>query len=240
MRLLVAENDSDLGNLLQRGFNSERYAVDLTQNGQQAKNLVQENEYDLVILDLSLPKDEGLSILQDVRLSHQQLPILVLANAGQILDAVRELECAADDFALKPFCFSELSTRVRMLLRRGGRYPEVLLRVEDLELNRVQHSVKRANRVIELTPKEFAMLEFLMRNSAHPVTRAQIIQYVWNISSSRFTNIVEVYINYLRKKVDAVADRKLIHTIRGIGYQLNSGYVFGDSAVQRRASVGTD
>jgi two-component system, OmpR family, copper resistance phosphate regulon response regulator CusR len=182
MRLLVAENDSALGIFLQRGFGAERYAVDLTQNGEQAKSLVREHEYDLAILDLSLPKEEGLAVLQHLRASRQHLPILILTNRSQVLDRVRELDMGADDFVLKPFSFSELSARVRALLRRGGRAPETVLRIEDLELNRVEHSVRRANRAIELTPKEFSLLEFLMRNSGQQVTRAQIIEHVWNLS----------------------------------------------------------
>jgi DNA-binding response OmpR family regulator len=182
MRLLVAENDAALGIFLQRGFGAERYAVDLTQSGERAKSLVREHEYDLAILDLGLPKEEGLSVLQHLRASRQQLPILILTNAGQVVDRVRVLDMGADDFVLKPFSFSELSARVRALLRRGGRSGDSILRIEDLELNRVEHSVRRADRAIELTPKEFSLLEFLMRNAGQQVTRAQIIEHVWNLS----------------------------------------------------------
>ncbi|MGA8142580.1 MAG: response regulator [Candidatus Acidiferrales bacterium] len=202
MRLLVAENDSALGIFLQRGFGAECYSVDLTQNGEQAKVMVRDNEYDLAILDLSLPKDEGLAVLQHMRLSRQQLPIMILANRSQVVDRVRELDMGADDFVLKPFSFSELSARVRALLRRGGRSVESILRVEDLELNRVEHSVRRANRVIELTPKEFSLLEFLMRNSGQRVTRSEIIERVWNLSHDTMTNVVDVYINYSSAQVD--------------------------------------
>jgi DNA-binding response OmpR family regulator len=182
MRLLVAENDSALGIFLQRGFGAERYAVDLTPSGERAKSMVREHEYDLAILDLSLPEEESLSVLQHMRASRQQLPILILTNAGQVVDRVRVLDMGADDLVLKPFSFSELSARVRALLRRGGRTAESILRIEDLELNRVEHSVRRADRAIELTPKEFSLLEFLMRNAGQQVTRAQIIEHVWNLS----------------------------------------------------------
>lgn len=228
MRFLVAANDSALGFLLQQGFGAESYAVDLTQNGEQAKSLVREHEYDLAILDLSLPKDEGLAVLQYLRLSRRQLPILIVIDLG------------ADDFVLKPFSFSELSARVAVLLRRGSHYPGSMLRVEDLELNRLEHSVRRANRAIELTPKEFSLLEFLMGNSGQPLTRTQIIERVWNLSSNTWTNVVDVYINSLRKKVDATADRKLIHTIRGIGYQLDPGPAFRNYEVQQPTSVKGD
>ena len=143
MRLLVAENDPSLGIFLQRGFDAERYSVDLTQNGEQAESLVRENEYDLAILDLSLPKEEGVAVIRHLRISRQGMPILVLTNRSQTTERAGELDMGADDFVVKPFAFSELSARVRALLKRGTRSPESVLRVEDLELNRVEHSVRR-------------------------------------------------------------------------------------------------
>jgi len=182
MRLLVAENDPALATFLQRGFDAEHYAVDLTAGGEEAKFMVQEREYDLAILDLNLPKPDCLEVLQKIRAQRQQMPILVLTSKGQLPDRAQVLDLGADDLVLKPFAFSELSARVRALLRRGGRMGEAILRVEDLELNRVEHTVKRANRTIELTPKEFSLLEYLMRNAGQHVTRAQIIEHVWNLS----------------------------------------------------------
>jgi len=223
MRLLVAENDSALGIFLERGFGAEHYSVDLTRSGEQTRNMARQNEYDLAILDLGLPEDEGLVVLQELRMSRQQLPILILTNRNKSLDRMRELEMGADDFVMKPFSFSELSARVRGLLRRGTRAPESVLRVEDLELNRVEHSVKRGVRAIELTPKEYSLLEFLMRHTGQRVTRSQIIEHVWNLSHDTMTNVVDVYINYLRKKVDAGGAKRLIHTIRGVGYQISGG-----------------
>ena len=202
MRLLVAENDPSLGIFLQRGFGAERYSVDLTQNVEQARSFVRENEYDLAILDLSLPKEEGVAVLRHLRASRQSMPILVLTNRSQIAEPAGELDMGADDFVVKPFAFSELSARVRALLKRGVRPPESLLRVEDLELNRVEHSVKRGNRAIELTPKEYSLLEFLMRNAGQRVTRSQIIEHVWNLSHDTMTNVVDVYINYSSAQVD--------------------------------------
>ena len=182
MRLLVAENDPALGIFLHRGFGAEQYTVDLTQNGEQARSLVQDNEYDLAILDLSLPKQEGVAVLRHLRISRQSMPVLVLTNRSQITEPAGELDMGADDFVVKPFAFSELSARVRALLKRGARSPESMLRIEDLELNRVEHSVRRGSRAIELTPKEYSLLEFLMRNAGHRVTRSQIIEHVWNLS----------------------------------------------------------
>ena len=202
MRLLVAENDPSLGIFLQRGFGAERYSVDLTQNGEQAESLVRENEYDLAILDLSLPKEEGVAVMRHLRISRQGMPILVLTNRSQITEREGELDMGADDFVVKPFAFSELSARVRALLKRGTRSPESVLRVEDLELNRVEHSVRRGSRAIELTPKEYSLLEFLMRNAGQRVTRSQIIEHVWNLSHDTMTNVVDVYINYSSAQVD--------------------------------------
>jgi DNA-binding response OmpR family regulator/outer membrane protein OmpA-like peptidoglycan-associated protein len=202
MRLLVAENDPALGIFLQRGFGAEQYTVDLTQNGEQARSLVQDNAYDLAILDLSLTKEEGVAVLQHLRISRQSMPVLVLTNRSQITESGGELDMGADDFVVKPFSFSELSARVRALLKRGARSPESMLRVEDLELNRVEHSVRRGSRAIELTPKEYSLLEFLMRNAGHHVTRSQIIEHVWNLSHDTMTNVVDVYINYSSSQVD--------------------------------------
>lgn len=182
MRLLVAENDPALGTFLQRGFDAEHYAVDLTHDGAQAKSMAQEREYDLALLDLNLPQPDGLEVLQHLRAKRQQLPILVLTSRNQLRDRVQVFDLGADDLVLKPFAFSELSARVRALLRRGGRSPQTVLHIEDLELNRVEHTVKRAGRSIELTPKEFSLLEYLMRNVGQRVTRAQIIEHVWNLS----------------------------------------------------------
>ena len=202
MRLLVAENDAALGIFLQRGFDAEHYAVDLSRDGEEVKSLLQEREYDLAILDLNLPQPEGLEILQHARASRRQLPILVLTSHNRLEDRVHVLDMGADDFVLKPFAFSELAARVRALLRRGDHGCERLLRVDSLEINRVEHSVKRAGKTIDLTPKEFSLLEYLMRHAGRQVTRAEIIQNVWNLSFDTMTNVVDVYINYSSAQVD--------------------------------------
>lgn len=182
MRLLVAESDPALGTFLQRRFDAEHYAVDLTQDDEQARARIQSRDYALAILDLQLSGDNGVDLLRDVRAQRESLPILIRTSQSRVQDRVYILDMGADDFVLKPFAFSELSARVRALLRRGGHAQETILRIEDLELNRVGRTVKRAGRSIELTPKEFALLEYLMRNAGQRVARAEIIRHLWNLS----------------------------------------------------------
>jgi two-component system, OmpR family, copper resistance phosphate regulon response regulator CusR len=229
MRLLVAETDPALGAFLKSSLEAEGYAVDLSSDGVPMPGLSraaggpgEEARLDAVILDLNTPTDENLTLLRRLRNERPGLPVLALASRGRREERVRVLDGGADDLIVKPFAFSELSARLRALLRRGGTPADMVLRIEDLELSRVEHTVKRSGRKIELTPKEFALLEYLMRNAGQRVTRAEIIERVWNLSFNTMTNVVDVYINYLRKKVDAASDRKLIHTIRGIGYQLQA------------------
>jgi DNA-binding response OmpR family regulator/flagellar motor protein MotB len=194
MRLLVAENDSALATFLHESFGHEHYAVDLTGDGEDAKHWVEERNYDLVILDLNLVRVEATQVLQFVRSKREQVPVLVLCSRTRAEERVQILDMGADDLVLKPFAFSELSARVRAFLRRGGRSAEAVLCIEDLELNRVEHSVKRAGRAIELTPKEFGLLEYLMRNAGQRVTRAQIIEHVWNLSfDTMFAFFVVLY-----------------------------------------------
>jgi DNA-binding response OmpR family regulator/flagellar motor protein MotB len=194
MRLLVAENDPALATFLQNSFGHERYSVDLTDDGEDAKQSVEERNYDLAILDLNVARDGGTQILQHFRRTQRDLPILVLSSRNRAEERVQILDLGADDLVLKPFSFSELSARVRAMLRRGDRATEAVLRMEDLELNRVEHSVKRAGRAIELTPKEFGLLEYLMRNAGQKVTRAQIIEHVWNLSfDTMFAFFVVLY-----------------------------------------------
>jgi DNA-binding response OmpR family regulator len=224
MRLLVAEDDPALGIFLQRGFGAENYAVDLTEDCDRAKSMVESNAYDLAILDLNHAEANGLSFLQYLRTTCQRLPILILTARGRVVDRIQVLDMGADDYVLKPFAFSELSARVRALLRRGGRVPEAVLRVEDLELNRLSHSVARAGKAVKLSPKEFALLEYLMTRAGQSVARAEILQHVWNFSPETMTKLVDVYVNYIRKKIDGNMQRKLIHTIRGVGYQISASF----------------
>jgi DNA-binding response OmpR family regulator len=216
----VVEDDKPLASFVKKALESEQYAVDLAWNGEDAQSLVGEANFELVILDLGLPKIDGWEVLIHIRTQKPSLPVLILSGRARVEDRVKGLDLGADDYLAKPFSLSELSARVRALLRRSPNRLNIVLRVEDLELDRAERVVKRAGRRIELTPHEYALLEYLMRNAGRCVTRAMIIEHVWNFSSDTLTNVVDVYINYLRKKVDQDFESKLIHTVRSVGYQL--------------------
>lgn len=220
MRILVVEDDQPLASFIRKGLEAEHYAVDTAHDGVQAKHMLQDTEYDLAVLDLNLPKLDGLSVLREVRPQRPSLPVLVLTARSRVEDRVQTLDCGADDCLNKPFSFTELSARVRALLRRGRSSAESILQVTDLRLDRVQRKVERAGKTIELSSKEFALLEYLMRNEGRRLTRSMIIEHVWNLSFDTTTNIVDVYINYLRKKVDEPFPIRLIKTVRGVGYEL--------------------
>jgi DNA-binding response OmpR family regulator len=221
MRVLIAEDDSALASFVKKGLESEHYAVDAAPDGQQARAMAAELDYDLVILDLNLPRLDGVSVLRFLRSHKPSLPILVLTSRNRVEDRVQCLDLGADDYMGKPFSFSELSARMRALLRRSHLPAESVLTVEDLKLDRVERRVERAGQRIELTSKEFALLEYMMRNAGRRITRAMIIEHVWNLSFDTSTNVVDVYINYLRRKVDDKFAPRLIHTIRGVGYELS-------------------
>lgn len=221
MRILIVEDDPPLASFLRKGLQAEDYAVDVATDGAQARVMALESDYDLMVLDLNLPKLDGMAVLNSVRPKKPSLPVLVLTSRSRVEDRVESLDTGADDYLSKPFSFAELAARVRALLRRGTRSFDVVLRVGDLELDRVTHRVQRAGKAVELTSKEFALLEYLMRNSGRRVTRAMIIEHVWNLSFDTGTNIVDVYINYLRNKIDAEHTPHLIHTVRGVGYELS-------------------
>lgn len=222
MRMLIAEDDPALAGFVKKGLEAEHYAVDISADGERARALASEFNYDLVVLDLNLPRLDGVSLLRQVRTRKPSMPILVLTGRNRVEDRVQCLDLGADDYLVKPFSFTELSARIRALLRRSHLPTESVLAVEDLKLDRVERRVERAGRRIELTSKEFALLEYLMRNSGRRVTRAMIIEHVWNLSFDTSTNVVDVYINYLRRKVDDGFSKRLIHTIRGVGYELTS------------------
>jgi DNA-binding response OmpR family regulator len=196
MRILIAEDDAALATFVRKGLESEHYAVDISVDGEQASALATEVDYDLVVLDLNLPKADGVTILRRVRTKKTGMPILVLSARNKVEDRVQCLDLGADDYLVKPFSFTELSARIRALLRRSHLPAASVLELEDLRLDRVEHRVERGGQRIELTSKEFALLEYLMRNPGRRITRTMIIEHVWNLSFDTATNVVDVYINY--------------------------------------------
>jgi len=222
MRILIVEDDAALSGFLQKGLEAEHHAVDTASDGEQGRSMAIGIDYDLVVLDLNLPRVDGLTVLKSVRQRKTGLPVMILTARNRVEDRVQCLDSGADDYLVKPFSFVELSARARALLRRSHLSSESVLRVLDLCLDRVERKVERAGRPIELTTKEFALLEYLMRNAGRRLTRAMIIEHVWNLAFESSTNVVDVYINYLRRKVDDGFPARLIHTVRGVGYQLST------------------
>jgi len=222
MRILVVEDDAPLASFLSKGLEAEHYAVDVAPDGEEARWLTLECEYDLMLLDLNLPKLDGIGLLRQVRPKRRSLPVLVMTGRSKVEERVQALDSGADDCLVKPFSYTELSARVRALLRRRPVVATTRLRVADLELDRVERTVTRSGKRIELTSKEFGLLEYLLRNAGHRITRNMLVEHVWNLSFDTGTNIVDVYINYLRKKVDEGFSPKLIHTVRGVGYELRA------------------
>jgi two-component system copper resistance phosphate regulon response regulator CusR len=220
MRILIAEDDEALARFVRQGLEGEQYQVDVLPDGEQARAAAIDLEYDLVVLDLNLPKLDGVSVLRQLRSKKPSLPVLILTQRTRVEDRVQCLDGGADDYLPKPFSFSELSARIRALLRRSHLPSESVLAVADLKLDRVQHLVERAGRRIDLTAKEFSLLEYLMRNAGRSVTRSMILEHVWNLTFDTTTNLVDVYINYVRRKIDDGHAHKLIHTVRGVGYEL--------------------
>jgi DNA-binding response OmpR family regulator len=220
MHILVAEDDIPVAKFLSSGLEAEHYNVRLAAGGNDVPRMLEDGPCDLLVLDLNLPGMDGLEVLRHVRSKRPHLPILILTGSARVEDRVGGLDSGADDYVTKPFAFSELLARVRALLRRGGLPFEPVLHSLDLELDRVRRAVRRNGNSIELTPKEFALLEYLMLNAGHNVSRSSIIRHVWKLSADTMTNVVDVYINYLRKKIDSDAPERLIHTVRGSGYRI--------------------
>jgi DNA-binding response OmpR family regulator len=219
MRILVVEDDRRVAGFVQGGLEQEGYAVDVLHDGSDAGLHAAAIDYDAVVLDLMLPGRSGLQVLRDIRARKPELPVLILTARDTIEARVAGLDSGADDYMGKPFALAELSARIRALLRRGTP-KETRLRVADLEVDTVRRTVSRAGRAIDLKPKEYALLEFLMRNSDRPVTRSLIIEHVWDIHFDSVSNVVEVHVNALRNKIDRGFDRPLLHTLRGVGYIL--------------------
>ena len=220
VQLLIAEDDIPLAHFLKNGLQTDKYAVELVHDGQAALEAVAKTQYGLLILDLNLPKLDGMAFLKQVRPTMPNLPILVLTGRNRLEDRVAALDGGADDCLIKPFSFHELSARVRALLRRHGKGPGGIVQVGDLTLNRPELRVERAGRKIDLTAKEFALLEYQMMNARKPVNRAMIMENVWKAPYDAKTNLVDVYVKYVRDKIETADSAKLIRTVRGVGYVL--------------------
>jgi DNA-binding response OmpR family regulator len=223
MRMLLVEDEKKLSDLIARALKAERYAVDVANDGSTGWEMADSYDYDLVILDLMLPGLSGTEILRRIRAKNDQVPILILTARDATEEKVRNFEAGADDYLTKPFAFAELIMRVKALLRRGPVSRSSVLRVADLEVDRLSQQVRRAGRRIELTAKEYALLEYLATNPGRVFSRTMIIEHVWDQSFEGLTNIVDVYVRHLRGKVDDPFPTKLIRTVRGVGYSLGEG-----------------
>lgn len=221
MRLLLIEDEEKVARFIVKGLTAERYAVDAAADGASGLELAQTYSYDLIILDLMLPGLSGTEVLRRVRQQSAQVPVLVLTARDALADKVQHFEAGADDYLTKPFAFAELLVRVKALLRRGAVSRANVLRVGELELDRVTQQVRRAGQRLELTSKEYALLEYLMLNVGRVLSRTMIIEHVWDQSFDGATNIVDVYVRHLRSKVDEAYEHKLIRTVRGAGYVIS-------------------
>tara|TARA_Y100000588_G_scaffold319543_1_gene349633 strand:+ start:238 stop:906 length:669 start_codon:yes stop_codon:yes gene_type:complete len=218
MRILIVEDEKKVAAFIKKGLEEETYAVDIAVDGEEGLHLGEQNQYDLIILDLMLPKINGLEILSVLRSNKIETPILLLTAKDSVDDKVKGLNEGADDYLTKPFAFSELLARIRVLLRRGKTETKTTLEIADLTLNLVSHKVNRGNEEIELTGKEYSLLEYFMRNQEKVLTRTMIAEHVWDYNFDTFTNVIDVYVNHLRKKIDKSFSTKLLHTLRGVGY----------------------
>jgi heavy metal response regulator len=219
MRILVIEDEKKIASFIKRGLKEEGHMVDVAYDGEEGYQLSGENDYDMILLDIMLPKRDGISLCRQLRDDGVTTPVLMLTAKDSIQDKVTGLDSGADDYLTKPFAFEELLARIRALMRK--RSPQVTkLQVGDLVLDLISHRVTRAEKEILLTMKEYSLLEYLMRNAGTVVTRTMITEHVWDIDFDTSTNIIDVYINYLRNKIDSGQQKKLIHTVRGRGYLL--------------------
>lgn len=220
MRVLVIEDDAKTARILLKSLEADRFAVDWARDGEDGLQLAIEINYDAIVIDLVLPKMDGPTVLRKLRKAGSPSRILFLSARDDVSERVMLFQAGADDFLLKPFSCEELRARIHALLRRPQELADKI-RVDDLELDRSRRAVTRAGKPIKLTQREYAVLEYLMRNRGRPVTRKMIVDHVWNTGFDGITNVVDVYINYLRSKIDDGARRPLIHTARGVGYQLS-------------------
>ena len=220
MRLLVVEDEKRMAQLLVRGLEEEAYAVDAAATGEDAVWLATENDYDAVVLDVMLPDFDGFEVCRRIRHAGRWAPVLMLTARDAVVDRVTGLDVGADDYLTKPFSFSELLARLRALIRRGTHERPALLRVDDLTLDPAAKLVRRGEHDISLTAKEFALLEYFMRHPGEVLSRARLIDHVWDFAYDGDSNVVEVYVRYVREKIDRPFGRTSIETVRGSGYRL--------------------
>jgi heavy metal response regulator len=221
MRILVVEDTIKVASFIQRGLEASQYQVDVEHDGAAGLNRLLADDYDLAILDVMLPTMDGFRVVEAMRKQGVKVPVLLLTARGAVEDKVTGLDVGADDYLTKPFAFEELLARVRALLRRGVAAPEIL-EIADLRLDPAKREVTRANKRIDLTAKEFALLEYLLRRQGQVLSRSMIAQHVWGVDYDTFTNVIDVYVNYLRKKIELDGQIKLLHTVRGAGYVLKA------------------
>jgi len=220
MRILVVEDEKKVAKFIQQGLEEEHYAVDVANDGERGEFLASNEQYDLIILDILMPKKDGMSVLKSLRGKKINTPVLVLTAKNSTTDKVEGLDSGADDYLTKPFAFEELLARARSLLRRGASEKSTMLKIGDLQLDTITHKAQRAGKNIELTAKEYALLEYLMRNKNRVVTRTLIAEHIWNYNFDTGTNVIDVYVNHLRSKIDDGYPKKMIQTVRGVGYVL--------------------
>ncbi len=220
MRLLLVEDEKKVASHIKKGLEGEGYAVDVIDNGEDATIMAMTYEYDLIILDVMLPGKNGIQVLKQLRDNKYYTPVIFLTAKNSTDEKILGLDLGADDYLTKPFEFEELCARIRAILRRQESVRSTKLAIADLELNLVTHEVKKAGQKIDLTQKEYALLEYFLYNQGKILTRAMIVEHVWDQDFDSFTNVVDVYINHLRAKIDQPFDKKLLHTARGFGYVL--------------------
>lgn len=223
MRVLVVEDEKKVASFIKRGLEEEQFTVDVAYDGEEGLFMAENNPYDIILMDLMLPKKDGLTVIQELRAKDISTPVLSLTAKDTVEDIVAGLDIGSDDYLTKPFAFTELLFRVKALVRRSTKDRGAEIYFADLRLDPVSHKVWRANQEIDLTAKEYALLEYFMRNPNQVLTRAMIAEHVWDYAFDSFTNIIDVYVNYLRKKIDRDFEKKLIHTVRGVGYVLKEG-----------------
>lgn len=221
-KILIIEDEKKISALIRKGLEEEKYSVEQAFDGLKGESAALQNHFDLIILDIMLPQRDGIQVLQSMRSAQIEIPVLLLTAKGSVEDRVKGLDSGADDYLVKPFAISELLARVRSLLRRkrGAEKSATTLTVADLTLDLVARKVVRGGKVIELTTKEFSLLEYFIRNKNKTLTRSTITEHIWNYNFDTGTNIIDVYINHLRTKIDGGFKNKLLHTIRGVGYVL--------------------